>query len=173
MSDRLKAAIMAALDAMIGPRLDRCALYPARVVRRLGDDPPMLEVQLDDGRWPTLTRVPLRPPLPGMRVAPVLGSRVIVGWEEADPAKPYALPVWGPSEPPEYIHVRVESGFSVGDGLSEATKARSLAQHLSAISKDLEVIAGAAGVTAANYGTDGKALLDAIDPIAATKVFIE
>lgn len=175
--DRIKRALFEAIEAVLGPRIDRCALYPGRIIARSGGgpggDPYSLDVELDDTRWPTLTRVPLRPPIPGARVAPVPGSRVLVGWEEADPTKPYALPVWGTSERPELVLVDVATSFTVGNGSSEATKARNLAQHLSAISKDLEAIATTAGTTAANYGTAAKAALDAAAPIAATKVLIE
>lgn len=175
--DRIKRALFEAIEAVLGPRIDRCALYPGRIVSRTGGgpggDPYSLEVQLDDPRWPPLTRVPLRPPIPGARVAPVPGSRVHVGWEEADPTKPYALPVWGTSERPELVIVDVGTSITLGNGSSPATKASNLEQHLSAISADLIAIASAAGTTATNYGTAAKEALDAAAPIAATKVLIE
>lgn len=95
MSDRLKEMIERLVEAIIGPRLDRCALYPARVVAQSAADG-TLEVQLDDKRFPSMTKVPLRTPVPGAVVKVAAGARVLIGWEATeeargpDPRRPYA-----------------------------------------------------------------------------------
>lgn len=88
MSERLHATIRRIVDAIVGPRIDRCALYPGRVVAQDGDG--RLEVQLDDPRWPSLTRVPIRLAWAQGSLTVQPGARVLVGWEAADPARPYA-----------------------------------------------------------------------------------
>jgi hypothetical protein len=87
LSDRIKRALERFVE-LVTQRLDRCALYPARVVTQAADG--TLEVQLDDARWPTMTKVPLRTCVPGATIKIASGTRVLVGWEAADPGKPYA-----------------------------------------------------------------------------------
>ncbi len=95
MSDRLKDAVERVLEAVLGPRIDRCALYPARVVAQSASDG-TLEVQLDDTRFPSMTRVPIRTPFPDTSLKVQPGARVLIGWEATeeargpDPRRPYA-----------------------------------------------------------------------------------
>lgn len=93
MSERsLKATLERIVDAMVGPRIDRCALYPARVVAQAADG--TLEVMLDDPRFASMTRIPIRTPVPGAVVKVQPGARVLIGWEPgrapAQPPIPYA-----------------------------------------------------------------------------------
>lgn len=66
------------------------------------------------------------------------------------------------------IRIREDGQVHVA-GADTLVLASPLDAHLDAISADLEVIAAAASVTAANYGTAAKAVLDAAQPIATTK----
>ena len=70
------------------PRIDYLALYPATVLIDHGDM--TLDLQPDDERLPYLVRVPLRVFLPGTYVKVKPGSRALVGFEGADPARPVA-----------------------------------------------------------------------------------
>jgi hypothetical protein len=87
LSDRPKRWLERFLDRVLR-RVDRTALYPARVVQQSADG--TLEVQIDDQRWSSLTKVPIRPFVPGATIKVAGGARVLIGWEEADPRKPYA-----------------------------------------------------------------------------------
>lgn len=186
MSDRIKRSILAVVEALLGPRIDRCALYPGRIVSVSGGGPYELDVVLDDSRWPGLTRVPLRPPIPAAHVEPVTGSRVLVGWEPSAPAdagtpQPYALPVWGPSGPPTSIEVEAVDSVTVDApdialgraASSKAARANNLDVHLTAIATDIKAIASALGIPTPSYGLDQKELLDISAPIAAEKVRVE
>lgn len=70
------------------PRIDYLALYPARVLVDHGDM--RLDLESDDPRLPLLVRVPLRVFLPGAYVKVRPGSRVLLGFEGANPANPVA-----------------------------------------------------------------------------------
>lgn len=69
-------------------RIDYLALYPARVLLDHGNM--QLDLEPDDARLPLLVRVPLRVFLPGAYVKVQAGSRVLLGFEAGDPAKPVA-----------------------------------------------------------------------------------
>lgn len=85
--DRIKGAV-GSFVALVMRRVDYHALYPAKVVKQSGDG--SLEVELDDGRFPSLTRVPIRTFLPEVEVKIEAGARVLVGFEGGSPAHPYA-----------------------------------------------------------------------------------
>ena len=84
-TDRLKNALRILTRE---PRIDYLALYPATVLTDHGDM--TLDLRPDDERLPYLVRVPLRVFLPGAYVKVKPGSRVLIGFEGADPAKPIA-----------------------------------------------------------------------------------
>lgn len=69
-------------------RIDYLALYSARVLIDHGDM--RLDLEPDDTRLPMMVRVPLRVFLPGAYVRVRAGSRVLLGFEGSDPAKPVA-----------------------------------------------------------------------------------
>ena len=79
----------AKLVARALPRLDYLARYEARVVAQSPADD-TLELSPVDERIPGLSGVPLRVPAPGMRVLLSPGARVLLGWDGADPSKPFA-----------------------------------------------------------------------------------
>lgn len=79
----------AALVARALPRLDYLARYEARVVAQSPADD-SLELSPVDERIAGLSGVPLRVPSPGTRVILSPGARVLLGWDGADPSKPFA-----------------------------------------------------------------------------------
>lgn len=81
----------AAVDAVVARamrRIDRLALYPARVVSQSAAG--LLDLQPDDARVPSCQGVPIRHGLPGVTVTVAAGQRVLLGYEGGDPALPYA-----------------------------------------------------------------------------------
>lgn len=84
--DRLRDTIAKTIQRETA-KLGYSAMYPARVV--LQDSAGALELVPDDPRLPPMTGVPVRLSIPGSVRVPA-GSRVLVGFEDASPAKPYA-----------------------------------------------------------------------------------
>ena len=71
-------ALRAIIEGLVGSRLDRLALYPARVVAQSADLT-RLDLQPDDSRIPPCAGVPIRHGLPGVTVTVAAGSRVLLG----------------------------------------------------------------------------------------------
>lgn len=92
-ADRLLAPFEA-LVRRLTSRIDFCALYACRVVAQNADG--SLELQPDDARMPSLSGVPIRHGLPGVSVTVAAGSRVLLGFENASPASPFAA-LWDAS----------------------------------------------------------------------------
>ena len=84
-TERLKTALRVLTRE---PRIDYLALYPTTVLVDHGDM--TLDLRPDDERLPYLVRVPLRVFLPGAYVKVKPGSRVLVGFEGANPDHPVA-----------------------------------------------------------------------------------
>lgn len=105
--DRSAAALLAIARAADEGRLYR-ALYGGRVVAQ-SDDLATVDVKLDDPRLPGMGGVPLRLPIAGVRVrlrvargatpsaADSAVVRVLVGFENGDPTRDYALLVEAPA----------------------------------------------------------------------------
>lgn len=99
--DRLRDAIARVVLGVLGvdpdaghvPRLDRLALYRARV-HAASSDGQFLDVTPDDARIPPMSKVPLRVGIPGAVAVVEPIAYVLVGWEAGDPARPYCLPSW-------------------------------------------------------------------------------
>jgi hypothetical protein len=70
-------------------RLDYCALYPCTVVAQRADG--TLDLQPETPALPAPQAVPIRYGLPGVRATVPTGTRVLLGFEGADPARPVAL----------------------------------------------------------------------------------
>lgn len=86
-----------ALEAVISRvmrRVDYHALYPARVVVQHADG--SLDLVPDSTRVPSCQRVPVRT-LRGLSVEVSAGARVLLGYEDGDPARPYAG-LWEPGD---------------------------------------------------------------------------
>lgn len=69
-------------------RLDYHAWYGAKVLKDYGDG--HLDLEPDDDRIPLLTRTPIRTFLPGVTVEVTPEARVMIGFDGASPAKPFA-----------------------------------------------------------------------------------
>lgn len=69
-------------------RVDYCALYPARVLSQNADG--TLELAPESESLPPMSAVPYRT-LAGVALTVPAGSRVLLGFEDADPARPVAL----------------------------------------------------------------------------------
>lgn len=71
--------------------IDFLAMYPARVVKQNGDG--TLELRLSSERMPSMSRIPIRYGVPGVRAKVKAGSFVAVEFERGSPASPVAT-VW-------------------------------------------------------------------------------
>ncbi|ADH63802.1 hypothetical protein Mesil_1927 [Allomeiothermus silvanus DSM 9946] len=89
MQERLKKAIQGLARP---PHLDFLALYPATVLKDHEDM--HLDLQADDERLGTLTRVPIWLGLPGVTVRVAAGARVLLGFHQGDPERRYC-DLWG------------------------------------------------------------------------------
>ena len=69
-------------------RVDFCALYPARVLSQNADG--TLELAPESETLPAMQAVSYRT-IPGVALTVPAGSRVLLGFEDADPARPVAL----------------------------------------------------------------------------------
>lgn len=86
------AGALAAAVERIMRRVDYHALYPSRVVTQHADG--SLDLVPDSTRVPSCQAVPVRT-LRGLSVEVAAGARVLLGYEEGDPARPYAA-LWEP-----------------------------------------------------------------------------
>jgi hypothetical protein len=102
------------------------ALYSARVLEQdavTGDVSVLLQPDLDESlrTMPALTEVPLRAPFPGGRVlfsAAQIGAgdiHIIVGFEDGNPAKPYAVP-WSAKRTVEPNMVNIDAFSTIALG---------------------------------------------------------
>lgn len=83
-SDRLKRALERFISRTLAlPTVDFRAHYPSKVIGQNADG--SLELQPDDTRLPTLSRVPLRLGIPGVTVKIAAGSRVLLFFEGGQP----------------------------------------------------------------------------------------
>ncbi len=74
--------------ARVTRRVDYCALYPCTVVAQRADG--TLDLAPETDALPAPQAVPYRT-LPGVALTVPAGSRVLLGFEGADPARPVAL----------------------------------------------------------------------------------
>lgn len=113
-------ALRAIIEGLVGSRLDRLALYPARVVAQSADKT-RLDLQPDDARIPPCAGVPIRHGLPGVTVTVAAGARVLLGYAAGDPMQPYAA-LW---EAGSVVSLSVNGGSTrvarVGDTVASHT----------------------------------------------------
>ena len=84
----LRDSVRSIVEAILGPRLDLLALYPARVVSQGADG--RLDLVPEDARIAPCSGVPLRYGAPGLTATVPGGGRVLLGYEHGDPGRPYA-----------------------------------------------------------------------------------
>jgi uncharacterized cupin superfamily protein len=75
------------------PQVDRMALYRAEV-QTCAADGSTVDVTPESAHLPAMQGVPVRVGIPGAVATMHPGAVVLVGWEAADPARPYAVPAW-------------------------------------------------------------------------------
>ena len=87
--DRIKQPLLSFIKSAFS-RIDYYAYYKCKVVSQSSDG---LKVDLvpEDQRIPTLSNIPLRLGIPQAVAKFAPGAHVMLGWENADPSKPYAL----------------------------------------------------------------------------------
>ena len=120
--DRLRAGLEAIVEARLRPRIDYLALYPSTVVSQNGAW--LLELLPDNPRvrGEGCTGIRLRNGLPGFSCRVEKGSRVVLGFEDGDPSKPFAA-LWEPSDGGDVTEVVFDDGSDavarVGDTAGE------------------------------------------------------
>jgi hypothetical protein len=95
--DRLRLGLASFIDALLGrsteslARWDYLPLYPCTVDAQAGDG--TLDLRPDDVviSGSGLSGIPLKTGMPGWAVSAPSGTRVLLGFEGGDPARPYAL----------------------------------------------------------------------------------
>jgi hypothetical protein len=87
-SRRLSA--YAEIQRAVDPRRDYRGCYEYRVVSMSGRRANLQSVRVSTG-MPDLARVTLRPGVAGIRCTPLLGSRVLVAFVDADPSRPVVV----------------------------------------------------------------------------------
>jgi hypothetical protein len=93
-------------------RVDYLALYPARVVSQSGQ---LLDLIPDDPRVPSISGVPMRHGLPGASVTVPIGTRVVLGFDAGDPARPVAA-LWEAGGTATQIAINGSSTKAARDG---------------------------------------------------------
>ncbi len=88
MSDSITTSLRRIVEAFVGRRLDHLALYPAVVVQQRSDG--TLDLSPEDPRVPSCQGVPIRLGIPGVTVTVPSGGRVLLGYANGDPSRPYA-----------------------------------------------------------------------------------
>ena len=88
MSDTILDSLRRIVTAFVGTRLDHLALYPAVVRQQRSDG--ALDLHPEDTRVPSCQGVPIRLGLPGVTVTVAVGARVLIGYENGNPARPVA-----------------------------------------------------------------------------------
>lgn len=85
--DRVKGALLGLVKAS-GPRVAYTSIYRGVVLSQSGQT---VDVKLDDPRLPGMAALPIQVGLPGATVDIRAGARMLVAFENGDPAKPIAL----------------------------------------------------------------------------------
>jgi hypothetical protein len=85
--DRVKASFFALVGAA-QPRTPYLGLYAGTVLSQSGDS---VDLRMDDPRVPGVAGLPLTVGLPGSKVSFAAGARMLVVFENGDPAKPRAI----------------------------------------------------------------------------------
>lgn len=95
MVDRLKASLFALFRSAV-PRLDYYAKYDAQVVKWNRNDQ-TADVVPSDAKVPSMSSIPFKHGAAGETLDVTPGTRVLVGWENGDPARPFAA-TWSGGE---------------------------------------------------------------------------
>ncbi len=85
--DRVKQSLFSLVRAS-SPRAAYSGVYRGVVVSQSGQT---VDIRLDDPRLPGMSALPIQVGLPGATVEMAAGARMLVAFENGDPAKPIAL----------------------------------------------------------------------------------
>lgn len=85
--DRVKETLFALVRGAVA-RVDYMCAYRGTVVSQSGQT---VDVTLDDPRMPGMSALPIQSGIPGATVEVANGARVLVAFENGDPAKPVAI----------------------------------------------------------------------------------
>lgn len=117
MSDSITTSLRRIVEAFVGRRLDHLALYPAVVVQQRADG--TLDLSPEDARVPSCQGVPIRLGIPGVTVTVPTGGRVLLGYANGDPSRPYAS-LW---ESGTVTQISVNGGTAKVARVGDATNA--------------------------------------------------
>jgi hypothetical protein len=117
MSDSITTSLRRLVEAFVGRRLDHLALYPAVVVQQRSDG--TLDLSPEDPRVPSCQGVPIRLGIPGVTVTVPSGGRVLLGYANGDPSRPYAS-LW---ESGTVTRITINGGTAKVARLGDATNA--------------------------------------------------
>lgn len=115
-------------------RVDYLALYPARVVSQSGQ---RLDLIPDDPRVPSISGVPMRHGLPGASVTVPVGTRVLLGFDAGDPARPFAA-LWEANGIATQIAINGSSTRAAREG-DDVTSTVDMASWMSTVSSALSI----------------------------------
>lgn len=174
--DRVKQAFFSAVAAA-SPRAAYNGLYRGVVVSQGAQT---VDVKLDDPRLPGMSALPIQVGLPGATVEMAAGARMLVAFENGDPARPIAL-LWDQGAQARRISLPADllelGGENVADWLVKGTTYR-IAQAALHAQLQTTLAAAAAGLAAAgaagshsaaqpSFIAAGTALTAAVAAIAA------
>lgn len=117
MSDSITTSLRRLVEAFVGRRLDHLALYPAVVVQQRSDG--TLDLSPEDPRVPSCQGVPIRLGIPGVTVTVPSGGRVLLGYANGDPSRPYAS-LW---ESGTVTRITINGGTAKVARMGDATNA--------------------------------------------------
>ena len=98
-NDRFKLALEAIVKR-ITARYDYAVMYPCSVISQNGDG--SLELKPDSAKLPGLSNIKIRYGIQGCTVKVSAGARVLLGFDNADPAAPFAA-IWDPGSLTEIV----------------------------------------------------------------------
>lgn len=144
--DRVKQAFFSAVRAS-APRAAYTGFYRGVVVSQTGQT---VDVKLDDPRLPGMSALPIQVGLPAATVEVAAGARMLLAFENGDPAKPVAL-LWEGAQarrislPADLLEL---GGESLADAVVKGTTYRAAEATLNA-TLQTTLAAAAAGLAAA------------------------
>jgi len=136
------------LVASLTRRVDYLALYPCTVVQQRDDR--TLDLRAEDSRLGSPASVPVRWGLPGVVAVVPAGTRVLLGFEDGDPARPFAA-LW---EYAEVTALQVNGGATrVARQGEDVSAGVSMAAWMTAVTTKLNTGSGAVPTPPATVGT--------------------
>lgn len=161
-ADRVKAMLFRIIHAAY-PNMIFLGMFPAKVNSR-SDDGLFLDITPDDKRLPPMSKIPLRLGAAGMNVKVKLSAlfpaRVLVGFEDSDPSKPYCL-LWDGGEKVDSASWSADKLY-LGDtaGTQPTALGNNLEQRLQTIEAAINTIlahthtvSGGVAIVSTNIGT--------------------